>query len=58
MPVIVAGGGFQHGQYLAYDRENSAPRCNLYVAMLRQPGLDVSGFASSRGTSLPEFASA
>ncbi len=58
MPVIVAGGGFKHGQYLAYDRENNAPLCNLYVAMLRQLGLDVSGFASSKGTSLPGFASA
>jgi len=29
LSVIVAGGGFQHGQYLAYDPKDNAPLCNL-----------------------------
>ncbi len=55
--VIVAGGGFQHGQYLAYDPKDNAPLCNLYIAMLRQQGLDVSAFATSNATSLSGFLS-
>ena len=58
LPVILAGGGFQHGQYLAYDTKDNQPLCNLYVAMLRQHGLDASKFASSKATSLPGFVSA
>ncbi len=58
MPIIVAGGGFRHGQYLAYDRENNAPLPNLYVALARQQGLDVQKFASSKATSLPGFGGA
>ena len=58
LPVLLAGGGFRHGQYLAYDPQNNAPLCNLYVAMLRQQGLDVSAFASSKATSLPGFPAA
>ena len=57
LPVIVAGGGFQHGQYLAYDPKDNAPLCNLYVAMLRQQGLDVSAFATSNATGLNGFSS-
>ena len=56
--MILAGGGFQHGQYLAYDAKDNQPLCNLYVAMLRQHGLDAGKFASSKATSLPGFPSA
>ncbi len=58
LPVLLAGGGFRHGRYLAYDTKDNAPLCNLFVAMLRQQGLDVSGFASSKATSLPGFPAA
>ncbi len=58
LPVILAGGGFRHGQYLASDPKDNSPLCNLYVAMLRQHGIDVSKFASSRATGLPGFPSA
>ena len=55
LPIILAGGGFRHGQYLAYDSKKNQPLCNLYVAMLRQHGLDVDAFASSQSPSLPQF---
>lgn len=58
LPVLVAGGGFRHGQYLAFDPHDNAPLCNLYVALLRQQGLDVSGFASSKAATLPGFPAA
>ena len=50
LPIILAGGGFQHGQHLAFDQENNTPLANLYVSMLRRLGLEVDRFASSTGT--------
>src|SRR5262249_48894901 len=35
LPVLLAGGGFKHGQYLAFDPNNPPPLCNLYVTMLQ-----------------------
>jgi len=50
MPVIFAGGGFRHGQHLAFDRENNYPLPNLYVSMLQRMGIEENRFASSTGT--------
>ncbi|SMP42168.1 Protein of unknown function [Neorhodopirellula lusitana] len=50
MPVIVAGGGFQHGQHLAFDRKNNYPLPNLYTSMLQRLDLEVDTFASATGT--------
>ena len=50
LPVILAGGGFRHGQHLAFDPKNNAPLPNLFVSMLQQLGLEVDRFASSTGT--------
>lgn len=50
LPVLLAGGGFKHGQHLAFDPVNNVPLSNLYVMMLRQFGLDVDRFATSTGT--------
>jgi hypothetical protein len=53
MPLLMAGGGFKHGQHLAFDPNSPPPLCNLYVQMLRQLGVDVSSFASSKATGIP-----
>ena len=50
MAVILAGGGFKHGQHLAFNEENNTPLANLYVSMLENMGLNESKFASSTGT--------
>jgi hypothetical protein len=50
LPILLAGGGFKHGQHLAFDRTNNKPLCNLFVMMLRQFGMDVSSFGTSTGT--------
>ena len=50
LPVILAGGGFKHGQHLAFDPAKPPPLCNLYVSFLQQLGLEVDKFGSSRGT--------
>jgi hypothetical protein len=50
MPTILAGGGFRHGQHLAFDRDRNYPLPNLYVSMLQRMGLETDKFASSTGT--------
>jgi hypothetical protein len=50
MPMLLAGGGFRHGQHLAFDRVSNAPLCKVYVSMLQRLGLEVATFASGNGT--------
>jgi hypothetical protein len=50
MPIILAGGGFRHGQHLAFDRQNNYALPNLFVSMLQRLGLETDTFASSTGT--------
>jgi hypothetical protein len=54
MPIVVAGGGFRHGQHLAFDPKKNPPLCNLYVQFLQRLGLDINTFGSSSGT-MPGF---
>lgn len=46
MPIILAGGGFKHGQHLAFDKDNNYPLPNLFVSMLQRLGLEVDQFAT------------
>jgi hypothetical protein len=50
LPVLLAGGGFKHGQHLAFDPKHGPPLCNLYVSMLQRLGIEVERFGSSTGT--------
>jgi len=50
MPVLLAGGGFRHGQHLAFDRTQNHPLPNLFLSVLQQTGLPVERFATSTGT--------
>jgi hypothetical protein len=52
MPVIFAGGGFKHGQHLAFDTapERNYPLANLMVSILQRMGIQQDRFASSTGT--------
>ena len=50
MPTLLAGGGFRHGQHLAFDTEHNTPLPNLYVSMLQRMGIEADRFASSTGT--------
>ncbi len=50
LPVLFAGGGFRHGQHLAFDRERNYPLPNLFVSMLQRLNLPVNQFATSTGT--------
>lgn len=50
LPMLLAGGGFKHGQHLAFDKTNNYPLPNLFVSMLQRLGIESERFASSTGT--------
>ena len=50
LPIILAGGGFRHGQHLVYNRDINTPLPNLFVSMLQNLGIEREQFASSTGT--------
>ncbi len=50
LPVLLAGGGFQHGQHLAFNADNPPPLCNLYVSMLQRLGIETDKFSTSSST--------
>jgi hypothetical protein len=50
MPILLAGGGFRHGQHLAFDQNNPPPLSNLFVTMLQRMGIEAEKFGSSTGT--------
>jgi hypothetical protein len=49
LPILLAGGGFKHGQHLAFDQGNNAPLSNLFVSMLQNMGIETDQFGSSTG---------
>jgi len=50
MPILFAGGGFRHGQHLAFDRKKNYPLPNLFVSMLQRLGIETDTFASGKST--------
>jgi hypothetical protein len=50
LPVLLAGGGFKHGQHIAGDRNNNTPLGKLYVSMLQRFGVETDKFGSGSGT--------
>ena len=50
MPVLFAGGRFNHGQHLAFDQKNNYPLPNLYVNLLQRQGMEMDSFMTSTGT--------
>ncbi len=50
LPVLLAGGGFRHGQHLRFDPQNPPPLCNLYVSMLQRLGIEADKFSTGTGT--------
>tara|TARA_B100000959_G_C14988663_1_gene626722 strand:+ start:2436 stop:3728 length:1293 start_codon:yes stop_codon:yes gene_type:complete len=47
LPVIVAGGGFKHGSYVAHDAADNTPLCNLFVPLAQRMGVKTEKFGSS-----------
>jgi len=47
LPIIVAGGGYKHGSYVAHDADNNTPLANLFVSMAQRMGVQTETFGSS-----------
>jgi hypothetical protein len=50
LPILLAGGGFDHGQHIAFNSTHNQPLCNVFVSMLQKMGLEADRFGSSKGT--------
>ena len=48
LPVLLAGGGYQHGGHIVHEGEN-APLCNLFVTLLQTMGVETDVFGQSTG---------
>ncbi len=49
LPIFLAGGGYQHGRYLAFGKEEDQPLSNLFVRMLNDMGMETESFGQSTG---------
>jgi hypothetical protein len=51
LPVILAGGGYRHGEFREVPREgsNKVPLCNLFVDIAQKMGVETDSFGSSTG---------
>jgi hypothetical protein len=49
LPILLAGGGFKHGQHVVFKRDNNTPLCNLFVTMMQRMGIEAGSFGSSTG---------
>ncbi|WP_044302734.1 DUF1552 domain-containing protein [Rhodopirellula sallentina] len=50
MPMLIAGGRFQHAGHLAFSQNENYPLPNFYLTLLQKFGLEVDQFATSTGT--------
>ncbi|MCP4174016.1 MAG: DUF1552 domain-containing protein [Fuerstiella sp.] len=48
LPIFLAGGGFQHGQYVVSKQDK--PLCNLFVTMLNNMDIETESFGQSTGS--------
>ncbi len=50
LPILLAGGGFRHGQHLTFNPRNNTPLSNLFVSILQRIGIETDSFGSSTGS--------
>ena len=50
LPILLAGGGWKHGQHLQFNARENYPLARLFVSMMQQMGLEIGQFASGKGT--------
>lgn len=52
LPIILAGGGYRHGSYVAHDAEDNTPLANLFVELAQRMGVNAEAFGSSTGVGI------
>ncbi len=56
LPILLAGGGFRHGQHIACDAKDNTPLANLFVQMMQKMGVESGEFGSSTSQGVTGFA--
>ena len=49
LPILLAGGGFNHQGHVLKDRTDNTPLCNLYLRVLQNLGMHTDTFGTSTG---------
>ncbi|MBT3890002.1 MAG: DUF1552 domain-containing protein [Planctomycetaceae bacterium] len=52
LPIVLAGGGYRHGRYVAHDPENNTPFANMFVPLAQRMGVEIDKFGSSTAESI------
>ncbi|QDT05687.1 hypothetical protein K227x_40900 [Rubripirellula lacrimiformis] len=47
LPIIIAGGGYNHGRYVAHDSQNNTPFANVLVSLAQRMDVEIDSFGSS-----------
>lgn len=47
LPILVAGGGYNHSGYVAHDPRNNSPFANLLITLAQRMGVEIDQFGSS-----------
>ena len=50
LPILLAGGGYEHGQHIAGDVNDNTPLGKLFVNMLQRFGVETDKFGTGNGT--------
>jgi len=50
LPILLAGGGYKHGQHIAGNVSSNTPLAKLYVNMLQKFGVETDKFGTGTGT--------
>ena len=49
LPIVLAGGGFEHRGYVKHKEGESKPLSNLFLTLLNQSGIETESFGESTG---------
>lgn len=52
LPIVLAGGEYRHGAYVAHDTQNNTPLANLFVLLAQHMGMEIDRFGSSTAESI------
>lgn len=50
LPILLAGGGYKHGNHFAFDAKNNYPLPKLFVSIAQRVGIELDSFAGTSGT--------
>ena len=49
LPIMLAGGGFKHGSYIAHDANDNTELSDLFLTVLHRQGITLDSFGQSNG---------